>query len=87
MTDVDKRQLAIDAAEAIDPSIAADAQHVAETIDPTIKARMLQHLADVVSLKQRGQALLDDYQRGLDANAPRNAAELAEIKAIFDGIS
>lgn len=71
-TDPAKRTLAINAAEAIDPTIAtASAAEVAAAIDPTFQ--------------DRAAALIADYQHGLDSNAPRNSAEFAELKALLLG--
>lgn len=66
----DKRTLAIEAAEAIDPTLAtASAAEVAEAVDPSFKARAAQ--------------LVADYEHGLESGAPRNGVELAELKALL----
>lgn len=73
MTDpVDKRSLAIEAAEAIDPSLTkATAIDVMSAVDPTFKDRAI--------------ALIDEYQHGLDTGSPRTASELSELKALLLG--
>lgn len=75
MTDP-KRDLAIQAAEAIDPTFAGHAMDVAAELDPTIATK-------VGSNRVRAQALIDAYQHGMDANAPRNATELAELISLL----
>lgn len=75
MTDP-KRELAIQAAEAIDPTFASHAMDVANELDPTI--------AGTVSVNRvRAQALIDGYRHGMDANAPRNATEFAELISLL----
>lgn len=70
MNDADKRALAIEAAEAIDPSIAtASAADVANAVDPTFSDRARQFVAD--------------YSHGLDTGSPRTASELAALKALL----
>ena len=81
MTDADKRQLAIEAAEAIDPTIATDAQHLAETIDPSIKARADARKSRADAERQWAETFISEYERGLEAASPRTMAELAELKA------
>ena len=71
-TDPTKRTLAIEAAEAIDPTLqGATVADVAQAIDPTFHDRAAQ--------------LIADYQRGLEANAPRTSGELAELRALLLG--
>lgn len=68
----DKRSLAIEAAEAIDPTIAsASPAEVANAVDPTFTSRALQ--------------LIADYQHGMETAAPRSPTELAALKALLLG--
>jgi hypothetical protein len=72
MTDPAKRSLAIEAAEAIDPTLqTSSVVDVASAIDPTFRDRAVQ--------------LIADYQHGLDANSPRTTTELAGLKALLLG--
>lgn len=75
MTDP-KRELAIQAAEAIDPTFAGHAMDVANELDPTIATKGSNN-------RIRAQALIDSYKHGMDANAPRNATELAELTSLL----
>jgi hypothetical protein len=72
VNDPAKRSLAIEAAEAIDPTLqTSSVADVATAIDPTFRDRALQ--------------LIADYQHGLDAGAPRTTRELVELKTLLLG--
>lgn len=73
MTDpLPKRSLAIEAAEAIDPTIAtASPAEVASAVDP--------------SFALRAQQLIADYSHGLETGSPRTGSELAELKSLLLG--
>ncbi len=67
---IDKRSLAIEAAEAIDPSlVTASAAEVAQAVDP--------------SFRDRANAFVAAYQHAMETGSPRTAAELAELKALL----
>ncbi len=78
-----KRDLAIEAAEAIDPTFASSAMEVAEALDPSIVDRANARKAAAEERRNRAQLLIETYQQGLDSAGPRTAAELAELKALL----
>ncbi len=82
MTDP-KRELAIQAAEAIDPTFAGHAMEVAQSIDPSITARLQLAIEQAKANRIRAQALLDAYRQGMNANAPRTQSELNELTSLL----
>ena len=75
MTDP-KRELAIQAAEAIDPTFAGQAMDIANELDPSIATT-------ASSNRLRAQAVLDSYRAGMVANAPRTQGELNELTSLL----
>jgi len=77
MTDP-KRELAIEAAEAIDPTFAGSAKEIASELDPTIGTK-------AALVRVRAEAAIEAYQHGMESNAPRNSAELTELTSLLLG--
>ena len=83
MSDDPKRDLAIEAAEAIDPSFAGHAMDVARQLDPTIAQRESAAAAQSAANRQRAEALIASYAQALANAAPRTSAELAELTSLL----